>query len=169
MTDFSYVIDQTHSIDHVDQGADSTPDERPQFKTRAAREKQRKREATERSNASRSRLKDQASTFDLTLYGSQLLTPSEFEEIKAKTSQRRKALGQLRRWMQKHDFKDVDFRKMIYFTLKTTGYDVAEDNDFSLTIVDAIQKMQDNEQLRVKLLSDADTVAKMRREKHILS
>lgn len=157
----------THSPQIISQIAaivDGKPEKRPQFKTKAARDKQRKREATERSNVSRLRLREQASTFDMTLYGSQLFTRQEFKEIKAKTSQRRTALGQLRRWMQKHDFKDEDFRKTIYLTLKTKGYDVAEKCDFSLTIIDAIQKMQNDEQLRLKLLSDAETVAKMRRE-----
>lgn len=152
-------------IDQIAASAGGKSEKRPQFKTKAAREKQRKREATERSNLSRLRLKDQASTFDMTLYGSQLLTFSEFAEIKAKTSQRRKAFGQLRRWMQKHDFKDEDFRKMIYFTYLQRDPKITLDSDLSELIISTITMMQDNEQLRVKLLNDAETVAKLRREK----
>lgn len=154
---------QTAEQPHEDAQPQAT--ERPQFRTKAAQLKQAKREATDRSNLSRSRLKDQAPVYNLTLYSSLLLSPHEFAELKARTSKRRKALGQIRRWMQKYDFQDRDFRRAIYLKLRVNDQNVREDANFSGIIDQSVFNMQANAALRDEILNGAAMLARKRREK----
>lgn len=159
----------SHAFGQADTHADQQPEqvERPQYKTKKAQEKQRKREATERSNLSRSRLKAQAKVYDLVFQGSELLTQREFAELKARTSVRRKALGQLRRWMQKHDIQDKDFRRAVEVSYRSQGQMVTSETDLSEAITQIITAMQKDEALRTRLIEYAQANAKMRREKAI--